>query len=146
MTIDEEFSSANPPPLPARCWRSITEDTAMADKERFESLTSIEQDVQITERINDAMATYFSWFQNAMSASPWSNVGLNKKLVSYGTENVTAAVGLVQKLSQAKNLEEVVKIQTEFMSNQLNSFNEQTKAMVEICTKAAQDATTRSTR
>ena len=31
------------------------------------------------------------------------------------------------------------------MSNQLNSFNEQTKAMVEICTKAAQDATTRST-
>jgi hypothetical protein len=49
-------------------------------------------------------------------------------------------VGLVQKLSQAKNLEDVVKIQTEFMSQQLNSFNEQTKAVVELCTKAAQDA------
>jgi hypothetical protein len=54
------------------------------------------------------------------------------------------AVGLVQKLSQAKNLEDVVKIQTEFMSKQLGSFNEQTKTIVEICTKAAQEATKRS--
>jgi len=30
----------------------------------------------------------------------------------------------VQKLSQAKNFEEVVKIQTEFMEAQINSFNE----------------------
>jgi hypothetical protein len=91
------------------------------------------------------METYFSWLQNAMSASPWSNVDLNKKLLSYATENVTAAVGLVQKLSQAKDVEQVVKIQTEFMSKQLASFNEQTKAMVEICTKVAQDMTKRST-
>jgi hypothetical protein len=110
------------------------------DKAPFESLTGIEQEVQITERTKHAMENYFSWFQNAMSGSPWSNIDLNKKLLSCATENVTAAVGLVQKLSQAKNLEEVVKIQTEFMSKQLNSLNEQTKAMVEICTKATQDA------
>jgi len=117
----------------------------MAEKERFESLTGIEQDVQITERTKHAMENYFSWLQNAMSASPWSNVDLNKRLLSYATENVTAAVGLVQKLSQAKNLEDVVKIQTEFMSKQLDSFNEQTKAMVEMCKKAAQKATKRPT-
>jgi len=117
----------------------------MADKERVESLTAIEQDVQITERTKHAMENYFNWLQNAMSASPWSNVGVNKKLMSYATDNVTAAVGLVQKLSQAKNLGDVVKIQTEFMSKQLGSFNEQTKTIVEMCTKAAQDATNRST-
>ena len=61
--------------------------------------------------------------------------------MSYATENVTAAVGHVQKLSQAKILEAVVKIQTEFMSKQLDTFNEQTKTIVEICTKAAQGAT-----
>jgi hypothetical protein len=76
-----------------------------------------------------------------MSASPWSNPELNKKLLSYATENVTTAVGLAQKLSQAKDVEQVLKIQTEFMSQQLNSFNEQTKTIVEICTKAAQDMT-----
>jgi hypothetical protein len=37
-----------------------------------------------------------------------------------------------------------VKIQTEFMSKQLGSLNEQTKAIREICMKAAQAATKRS--
>jgi hypothetical protein len=121
---------------------TLAEDVTVTDKE---SLRGIEQDVQIEERTKHAMETYFSWLQNAMSASPWSNLDLNKKLLSYATENVTAAVGLVQKLSQAKDVEQVVKIQTEFMSKQLASFNEQTKAMVEICTKVAQDMTKRST-
>jgi hypothetical protein len=84
----------------------------MADKE---SLTGIEQDVQIEERTKHAMENYSQWLQNAMSASPWGNTELNKKLLSYATENVTTAVGLVQKLSQAKNLEDVVKIQTDFI-------------------------------
>jgi hypothetical protein len=117
---------------------------AMAEKERFESLTGIEQDVQITERTRHAMETYVNWLRNAMSASPWSNVGLNTKLLGYATDNVTAAVGLVEKLSHAKNLEDVVKIQTEFMSQQLDSFNEQTQTLMEICTKATKEATKRS--
>jgi hypothetical protein len=118
----------------------------MADKEQLESLAGIEHDVQISERIKHAMDDYLTWLQNAMSTSPWSSVDFNKKIMSYATENVTAAVELVQKLSQAKDVEQVVKIQTDFMSQQLNSFNEQTKAMVEICTKAAQDVTKRSAR
>jgi hypothetical protein len=110
----------------------------MTDKESF---TGIEQEVQIEERTRHAMETYVNWLQNAMAASPWANVDLNKKLLSYATQNVTASVGLVQKLSQAKNVEDVVKIQTEFMSKQLDAFNEQTKAMVEMCTKGAEDKT-----
>jgi hypothetical protein len=107
----------------------------MADKE---SLTGIEHEVQITERTKHAMESYFTWLQNTMSASPWSNVDFNKKFIGYATDNVTAAVGLVQALSQAKTLEEAVKIQTEFMSKQLVAFNEQTKTMIETCTKTAQ--------
>ena len=61
------------------------------------------------------MENYFNWLHSAIIASPWSN-NLNKKLLTYATENVTAAVGLVQKLSQAKDVEQIVKIQTEFMS------------------------------
>jgi hypothetical protein len=112
----------------------------MTDKE---SLRGIEQDVQIEERTKHAMETYVNWLQNTMSGSPWTNGDLNKKILSYATENVTAAVGLVEKLSHAKNLEDVVKIQTEFVSKQLSSLNEQTKTIMEICTKAAQAATKR---
>lgn len=86
-------------------------DATMTDKE---SLTGIEQSVQIEERTKHAMETYFSWLQNAMSASPWSNLDLNKKLLSYATENVTAAVALVQKLSQAKDVEQHQTIRSSF--------------------------------
>ena len=112
----------------------------MTDKD---SLPSIETEVQIEERTRHAMENYFNWLHNAILASPWSN-NLNKKLLSYATENVTSAVALVQKLSQAKDVEQVGKIQTEFMSQQLNAFNEQTKTIMEITTQAAQDMTKRS--
>jgi hypothetical protein len=108
------------------------------------SLPSIETEVQIEERTRHAMETYFNWLQNITSASPWSNIDLNKKLLSYATENVAASVELIQKLSQAKSLEDVVKIQTEFVSKQVGSLNEQTKTIMEICAKAAQAATKRS--
>jgi len=104
----------------------------MTDKE---SLPSIETEVQIEERTRHAMENYFKWLHNAILASPWTNAELNKKLLNYATENVTASVGLVEKLSQAKDVEQVVKIQTAFISKQLDAFNEQTKAMVEMCTK-----------
>ena len=81
------------------------------------------------------MENYFNWLQNTMSASPWGNTDLNKKLLSYATENVSAAFGYVQKLSQAIESGRLVKIQTEFMSAQMNSFNEQAKNIGEICTK-----------
>jgi hypothetical protein len=43
----------------------------------------------------------------------------------------------VQKLSQAKSFQDVVKIQSEFMNAQLNSFNDQARIIGEIYTNAA---------
>ena len=72
-----------------------------------------------------------------MSALPWSNTNLNRILLSNATQNVTATFAFVQKLSQAKNFQDVIKIQSEFMSAQLNSFNDQAKIIGEIYTQAA---------
>jgi hypothetical protein len=96
---------------------------------------------QMTERTQEAIANYFSWFQNAMQASPWGNTDLNKKIMSYATETVTAPLSFMQKLSQAKNLEDVVKIQTEFVKAQTDSFNKHAKELGEIYTKVTTAAT-----
>lgn len=113
------------------------------DKEPSESLAGISKQTgdQITGRTQEAMETYFKWLQTTMSASPWSNTDLNKKLLGYATENVSVAFGYIQKLSQAKNLEDVVKIQTEFMTAQMNLFNEHAKELGEIYAKVATAAT-----
>ena len=92
---------------------------------------------QIAARTQEAMGNYFSWLQNAMSASPWGNTELTKKLLSYATENTSSALGFVQKLSQAKNFDDVVRIQSDFMTAQLGSFNEQAKNLGEIYTRTA---------
>jgi hypothetical protein len=52
----------------------------MPDKEPFESLTEVAQRTaeQITEQTKGAMENYLTWFQNAMSATSWGNIDLNK--------------------------------------------------------------------
>jgi len=96
---------------------------------------------QMTERTQEAITNYFGWLQSAMQASPWGNTDLNKKLMSYAAETVTAPLSFAQKLSQAKNLEDVVKIQTEFVKAQTDSFNEHAKELGEIYTRLATAAT-----
>ena len=112
------------------------------DKEPIEFLTANAE--QTAEQITKQTQDYFSWLQKNMSALPWSNTNLNRVLLSNATQNVTATFAFVQKLSQAKNFEEVVKIQTEFMQTQMNSFNDQAKILSEIYTKAAEGAMKRS--
>ena len=113
------------------------------DKESSESLTGMAKQTaeQITGRTQEAMENYFTWLQTTMSASPWGNTDLNKKLMSYATETFTAPLSFAQKLSQAKNLEDVVKIQTEFVRAQTDSFNEHAKEIGDIYTKVATAAT-----
>ena len=112
------------------------------DKEPFEGLTTTAQQTakQITEQTQGAMENYFGWLQTTMSVFPWSNTNLNRMLLSHATQNVTATFAFMQKLSQAKNFQDVIKIQTEFMATQMNSFNEQAKILGEVYSKAAQDA------
>jgi len=110
-----------------------------ADKEPFKALPPTEEQTaeQITKQTQGAMENYFDWLQKTMSALPWSNTNLDRILLSYASQNVAATFAFVRKLSQAKNFQEVVKIQTEFMDVQLNSFNDQAKIIGEVYSKAA---------
>jgi hypothetical protein len=71
----------------------------MADKE---SLTDIELHVQLVERTKHAMENYISWYQNAMSASPWNNTELNKKLLSYATKMLPLLSDLSRNLAKLR--------------------------------------------
>jgi hypothetical protein len=111
----------------------------MAEDESLESLTATDEQTaeQIAKQTQGAMENYFGWLQKTMSALPWSDTNLDRILLGYATQNVTVTFAFVRKLSQAKNFQDVVKIQTEFMNAQLNSFNDQAKIIGEIYAKAA---------
>jgi hypothetical protein len=60
---------------------------------------------------------------------------------AYTERNISAYTDCIGKLSQAKNFQEAIRIQTEFMQTQLSSFAEQTRSLGETYTRAATDAT-----
>jgi hypothetical protein len=115
------------------------------DKKPFQSMTGIAEQLaeHSMQKAQGAMKNYFGWLQSAMSAAPWGDTDLNKKLLDYAAENSAAAFEFVQKLTRAKNWEDVARIQTEFMSAQLNSLNEQAKNISDAYTKTV-SATTKT--
>ena len=107
------------------------------DREPVEILTASAE--QTAEQITKQTQDYFGWLQKTMSV-PWSHTNLNRILLNQATQSVTATFAFVQRLSQAKDFQDIVKIQTEFMATQMRSFNEQAKILGEIYSKAAADA------
>lgn len=105
-------------------------DLIMAtDKGPLDDLSAFaEQAAQQTmEKVHGALGNYFSWLRKMQSASPWGDTDLNKRLLKYAEQNIDAAFTFAQKLSQAKTVQDVVKIQTEFMQTQFDAFSEQAK-------------------
>ena len=93
-----------------------------------------------TEQMQGAVDNYFNFIQKTMSSYPIGGTEFGEKLKSYAEKNITATNEYVLKLSQAKDLQEAIRIQTEFVQTQFNAFGEQTKSLAETFTKAATEA------
>jgi hypothetical protein len=110
------------------------------DRQPFEASSEAAEKAfeQNMEKASGAMGNYFSFLQNI-----WGSNDLTEKMKTYTERNLSASADCVHRLSQAKDFQEVVRIQTEFMQTQLNSFAEQARSLGEAYTKAATDATKR---
>jgi hypothetical protein len=105
------------------------------DEKPSEDLSSVAG--QTMEQARGAIENYLDFFQKSMSASPWAATELNKKMADYAQQNVATALGFAQKLTQAKDLQDLVRIETEFLQTQMKSLTEQAKDLSEMVTKAA---------
>jgi hypothetical protein len=80
---------------------------------------------------------YFSLMQKAFSFYPVGGTELAERMKSYTEQNISAAGDFVRKLSQAKDFQDVIRIQTEYMQTQFSVCAEQTKGLTEAFTKSA---------
>ena len=100
-----------------------------------------EQALQHTaKQTREALDIYFDFIQKAVSSYPSGGTEFGEKLKSHTEKNIAAAQGFVHKLSQATDLNDVFRIQTEFMQMQLNAFGEQAKSLGDAFTKVATGA------
>jgi hypothetical protein len=92
------------------------------DEKPSEDLSAMAE--KTVEQARGAMENYVDFFQKTMSALPWANTELNKKVADYA-----------QKLMQSMNPQDAVRIQTEFFQTQMKSLTEQAKDLSETATK-----------
>ena len=95
---------------------------------------------QQVDQARSAVDNYLQFVQNSMSASPWTEPDLNKRLGLYAERNVAIAFAYVQKLIQAKSVQDLIRIQTEFVQTQIQALSEQTKELADTATQATVSA------
>ena len=95
---------------------------------------------QATEQAYGAMDSYFDHLKRSISSTPSGGTEFGEKLKAYGERNINATHEFMRQLSQARDFQDMVRIQTKFMQDQFKEFGEQTKGLGEAYTKAAAGA------
>jgi hypothetical protein len=94
---------------------------------------------QMMAQANTAVDSYFDHLKQTISATPSGGNEFGEKLKGFAEKNVATMHDFFRKLSQARDLQEITRLQSEFMQTQLTAFGEQSKSLGEAFTKAASD-------
>jgi phasin len=80
-----------------------------------------------------------SSFEQRVAAGQVGAKDVSRKAMSYAERNVAAAFEFAQKLVHAKDIQDVIRIQGEFVQAQMQALSEQAKDLGEAATKAAME-------
>jgi phasin len=88
-------------------------------------------------RVRKASADYFDLLEKNLSASPLPVAQQAKEFCGFMQRNVSATFDLGDKLIQAKDVQDALKIQSEFFQDQMRAMTDQTRSLGETAMKAA---------
>jgi hypothetical protein len=78
---------------------------------------------------------YFDFILKTLSSFPADGTELGGKVRSYTEQNIVAAKEFVDELSHAKDVQDIFRIQTEYMQSQISNFVAQTRGLGEAFTR-----------
>ena len=107
---------------------------AMAERSVEQAKLAFNNYIQAAQ---EAVSTFEQWGK----ASQVGAQSISKKAISLAERNVVSAFEFAQKIVQAKDIQELVRMQTEFVQSQIQVLSEQVKDLGETSTKAAEIAT-----
>ena len=81
-----------------------------------------------------------SALEDRFTASQASANEIGDKAMSFAERNVSSAFDFAQKILQVKDIQELVRMQTEFAQSQMNVLSEQVKDMGNTISKASTDS------
>ncbi len=94
---------------------------------------------QAMTQVYGAVDNYFDNLKKTIASAPSGGTEFGEKLKSYAERNMAATHDFIKNLSQAKDLQDIFRIQAEFLQIQVSAFGEQTAGLAESFTKAASE-------
>jgi hypothetical protein len=92
---------------------------------------------QTMARAYSAMDYYFDHLKKTVASAPTGGTEFAEKVKACAEQNISATQEFVRDLSYAKDIQDMLRIQMEFMRSQLEAFGEQAKDLGEAYIKAA---------
>jgi hypothetical protein len=93
---------------------------------------------QAMEQARSAADIYFEYVKQAISATPSGGNEFAEALKECAEKNITATQEFLKQLGRAKNFQDVVHVQSDYMQFLMKAFGEQ--SLAEAYTKTAADA------
>jgi hypothetical protein len=84
-----------------------------------------------------AMDYYFDHLKKTVASAPTGGTEFGEKVKACAEQNISATQEFVRDLSYAKDIQDMLRIQMEFMRSQLEAFGEQAKDLREAYIKTA---------
>ena len=98
---------------------------------------------QTMTRAYSAMDYYFDHLRKTVTSAPSGGTEFGETVKACAEHNITATQEFVRDLSYAKDIQDMLRIQMEFMRSQLEAFGEQAKDLSEAYIKVASGQTTK---
>ena len=106
----------------------------MADK-KVEEFSAIGK--QTMARAYSAMDYYFDHLKKTVASAPSGGTEFGEKVKACAEQNISATQEFVRELSYAKDIQDILRIQMEFMRSQMETFGEQARDLSDAFVKAA---------
>jgi hypothetical protein len=105
-------------------------------KEKSKGVEFSAVDKQTIARSYSAMDYYFDHLKKTVASAPTGGTEFGEKVKACAEQNISATQEFVRDLSYAKDIQDMLRIQVEFMHTQLEAFGEQAKDLAEAYMKS----------
>jgi phasin len=113
---------------------------AFADQSKAFAEQSIETARKAFHSYLDATQKAFGAMGNSAGSAQVTATDLGRTAMTYAQENVSATFAFIDRVMKAKDPQEVLQLQTDFVQSQMMKLGEQTKSIGEAAAKYAMDA------
>jgi phasin len=115
-------------------------DAAIPENVRLIAEKTVARTREVYDRSKDALDASVATFERTFDAAGQGAVAFNRKFIDIAQGNLNSGFDLAKSLAGAKNLSEMVELQTAYWRKQFGALTAQAEEVLELSTKVTADA------